>query len=249
VRRMAAAVVIAVLTLAPASAEQLTVAVSMPAVQITSNFTGAPIAVFGVIETDAGATPASDYQVAVVVLGPDETAVERRKDRLIAIWANRAAETIASAPAFYSLATSAEPAALAKPEVLQRLDIGFNNLDLGQTGATPQTFEFRDAFVRLKQKAGLYGQSGAIKFIGPLIFRTTTFLPANVPVGRYTVVAYLFSGGQLVAHGEDAFVVSKSGAEGSIADFARSQSLVYGLLCAGLALFIGWAGGVIFRRD
>ena len=125
-RRMAAAVVIAVVTVAPASAEKLTVAVSMPAVQIASNFTGAPIAVFGVIETDAGATPASDYQVAVVVLGPDETVVERRKDRLIAIWANRGAETIASAPAFYSLATSAEAKTLATPEVLQRLDRRFN---------------------------------------------------------------------------------------------------------------------------
>ncbi|MEJ0096883.1 MAG: TIGR02186 family protein [Bauldia sp.] len=63
------------------------------------------------------------------------------------------------------------------------------------------------------------------------------------------MLAYLFSGGALVAHAEDGFVISKSGAEGSIAAFARSQSLVYGIICAGLALFIGWAGGVIFRRD
>ena len=34
-----------------------------------------------------------------------------------------------------------------------------------------------------------------------------------------------------------------------MAAFARNQSLVYGLLCAALALFVGWLGGVIFRRD
>ncbi len=31
--------------------------------------------------------------------------------------------------------------------------------------------------------------------------------------------------------------------------FARSQSLLYGLICVVLALTIGWLGGVIFRRD
>jgi hypothetical protein len=34
-----------------------------------------------------------------------------------------------------------------------------------------------------------------------------------------------------------------------MASFAQNQSLIYGLICAALAVFIGWAGGVIFRRD
>jgi hypothetical protein len=31
--------------------------------------------------------------------------------------------------------------------------------------------------------------------------------------------------------------------------FAHSQALAYGLIVVALALFIGWLGGVIFRRD
>ena len=248
-KALAVLALVAVVAATPAKAERLTVAVSMSEVHITSNFTGTPIAVFGVVEEDAGATPASDYQVAVVVLGPTESVVERRKDRIAGVWANRAAEAITNAPSFYALNATGAPEALGNPAALQRLQIGFANLNLGRDAANPDAAEFRAAYLRLKQKAGLYDQEASIKFIGPLIFRTNAFLPANVPVGRYTVLAYLFSGGELIAHAEDAFVISKSGAEGSIAAFARSQSLVYGLLCAGLALFVGWAGGVIFRRD
>ena len=64
------------------------------------------------------------------------------------------------------------------------------------------------------------------------------------------MLAYLFSGGELLRPAEDMIaVVSKTGFEGTMAAFARNQSLVYGVLCAALALFVGWLGGVIFRRD
>jgi len=137
--------------------------------------------------------------------------------------------------------------------VLQRLQIGFDNIALVYDGraasSDPEAAEFRRAFIHLKQRAGLYDQESGVSFVGNLIFRSTTFLPANIPVGRYTVLAYLFSGGELIAHAQDKIEVSKTGFEGSMAAFARNQSLLYGIMCAGLAIFIGWAGGVIFRRD
>ena len=59
-RRLLAAALFAVAAAVPAQAEKLTVAVSMPQVQITSNFTGSPLAVFGVIEAD----PADPARIA-----------------------------------------------------------------------------------------------------------------------------------------------------------------------------------------
>jgi uncharacterized protein (TIGR02186 family) len=248
VKRLAVALLLIALT-SPAAAERLTIALSLAQVEIASNFSGAPMTVFGVIAADKGAQPASDYQVAVMVLGPTESLVERRKDRVVGIWMNRAAMTIGGAPSYFALQTSEESDAIAKPDVLNRLQIGLDRLAIGLDERDPASGEFRNAYIRLKEKAGLYSEQTAVRFLGPLIFRTGTFLPANTPVGRYTVIAYLFSGGNLVAHAEDYFVVTKSGLEGSIAQFARSQSLAYGILTAALALFVGWAGGVIFRRD
>ena len=237
-----------------ARAERLTVAVSTPEIRINSNFTGAPVTVFGVIEGGAPAAGAAGaYQVAILIVGPAESVVARRKDRVLGVWANKAARVIGGAPSFYALNTTAPMETLANPAVLQRLQIGFDNIGFVFDGRTtlgdPETLEFRSAFVRLKQQAGLYDHEQNVGFIGNLIFRSSAFLPANIPVGRYTVLAYLFSGGELIANAQERIDVSKTGFEGTMAAFARNQSLVYGVLCASLALFVGWLGGVIFRRD
>jgi uncharacterized protein (TIGR02186 family) len=254
VRRVALLLLAIVAATGAARAEKLTVAVSTPEVRISSNFAGTPVTVFGVIEDGTpviGAVGA--YKVAILVLGPTESVVARRKDRVLGVWANRAARTIGGAPSFYSLTTSEDLDTLASPAVLQRLQIGFDNIVFAFDGLTlakdPETQEFRDAFIRLKTQAGLYEQNADVGFVGNLIFRSSAFLPANIPVGRYTVLAYLFSGGELIAHAQDRIEVSKTGFEGTMAAFARNQSLVYGVLCAALALFVGWLGGVIFRRD
>lgn len=248
-KTLAAALVVMAAAASPAAAERLTIALSLSEVAIASNFTGAPMTVFGVIAPDKGASPAADYQVAVIVLGPTESVVERRKDRLAGIWMNSAAMTIGGAPSYYALSTSAEPDAVGNPDVLERLQIGLDRLAIGIDESSPDATEFRNAYIQLKKKAGLYSDQATVRFLGPLIFRTASFLPANVPTGRYTVIAYLFSNGNLIANAHDYFVVTKSGAEGSIAHFARSEPLAYGIVCAALALFVGWAGGVIFRRD
>jgi uncharacterized protein (TIGR02186 family) len=245
---------VAVLIASPAGAEKLTVAVSTPEVKINSNFTGAPITVFGVIEQPASRPlPAEGYKVAIVIVGPNESVVARRKDRVFGAWVNDAAKTISSAPGFYALDTNGGAVAPANPAVLERLQIGYDNIRFVYDGRPaaldPDSAEFRDAYVRLKAQAGLYAETSNVTFIGNLIFRSYAFLPANIPIGRYTVLAYVFADGELVGHAQGRIEVSKTGLDGVMTAFARSQSLVYGILCATLALFVGWAGGVIFRRD
>jgi uncharacterized protein (TIGR02186 family) len=253
--RRALLAIVVVATASPAFAERLTVAVSTPEVSISSNFTGAPVTVFGVIEPDATRpiAPDTQYNVAILVLGPNESVIARRKDRVLGIWLNHAARTIGAAPSFYALSANAPDDTLANPAVLQRLQIGFDNIGFVYDGRSaahdPESLEFRDAFLRLKRESGLYAETDNVTFVGNSIFRSSVFLPANIPVGRYTVLAYVFVGGELIAHAQDKIDVSKTGFEGSMAAFARNQSLVYGILCAALALFVGWAGGVIFRRD
>jgi uncharacterized protein (TIGR02186 family) len=237
-----------------ALAEKLTVALSTPEVTINSNFTGTAVTVFGVIDRDArSVSGVGGYDIAVLLLGPRETVVARRKDRILGIWANAASETFEAAPSFYSLSTSVNTEDLATPPVLERLQLGFDNIAFRYAGRSaandPAVAPFRDAFIRLKDSSQLYHQQVGVDFIGNLIFRTTLYLPANIPVGTYTADAYLFSDRLLIARADDKLRVTKTGLEDTLSTFARNQSLLYGLICVALALSIGWLGGVIFRRD
>ena len=253
--RQALLVAAALLTSAEAArAERLTVALSTPEVTINSNFTGTTVTVFGVIDRDAASlSGVGGYQVGVLLIGPPRTVVARRKERLFGIWANAASETFEGAPSFYLFNTSAPAAEIAAPATLERLQLGFDHIGFRTPEqATPDdpTFrDFRSAFIRLKERDALYGESTGVEFIGNLIFRTTFRLPANVPVGAYTAEAYLFSDGSLIAREDEGLTVSKTGLEETMSNFARNQGLIYGLICVVLGASIGWLGGVIFRRD
>lgn len=241
--------------LGAARAERLTMALSTTDIQINAAFSGTPLTVFGVIERDDTSTLPleADYRVAVVVLGPRHSIVVRQKDRILGIWANREAQTIINPPSLYLLNTSVDLPNLASSAILDRLQLGFENIDFVYQGRAtvndPDVVDFRDAFLRLKQEARLYSENVGVSFIGNLVFRTTALLPANLPTGDYTVIAYLFSGNELIARDEERVSVTKTGFEATLASFARTQSLPYGIIIVAIALAIGWLGGVIFRRD
>jgi uncharacterized protein (TIGR02186 family) len=238
-----------------APAEQLTIALSTPDVKIDSNFTGTAVTVFGVIQTTGPSVLAAgaSYQVAVIVRGPGENVVARRKDRFLGIWVNSDSETFIAAPSFYAVSTSSPLAAFATPAHRSRLEIGYDNISFtyahragpNDPGADP----YRDAFLRLKGEAGLYTQQTGVHFIASNIFRTTVWIPANVPVGRYRVSAVLFANDAPIATATDWIAISKTGFEQYMFTISRREALLYGLATVLLALFTGWLAGVIFRRD
>lgn len=251
---LAAAVVVA---LAPgrAAAEQLTVAVSTGEIRIDSNFTGANITVFGVIERDASTVSrAANYEVAIVLRGPPESVVAWRKDRVVGIWANRTSETMVSVPSFYGISTSGLLDEVSTPAVLRRFGIGLDYVPLKFRGRKDmddgREKQFRAAFIRLNQKAGLYSEQFAgVEFMGASVFRSTMWVPANTPDGDYTLTVYLFSGSALLAQREEKVSITKTGFEQVVFTAAHDQALLYGLACVLLALFTGWIAGVVFRRD
>lgn len=238
-----------------AQAERLTVALSTPEVRIDSNFAGVPITIFGVIERDAQTVSrGGKYEIATVVLGPPESVVARRKDRILGIWANSASETILGAPSFYMADATGAVDDLAADALLERFQLGIDNIGFtyrGRVGRNnPAAAEFRDAFVRIKEREGLYsGRTGGVKFIGDTIFRTTVQIPANAPVGFYQVKAFLFADGAILARTDESFVIVRTGFEQLTFTFAHEDAFIYGIVCVALALFTGWLAGVIFRRD
>lgn len=239
----------------PVQAESLTVALSTPQIGIDSNFDGAPITIFGVIERDAQTVPrGGPYEIAVLILGPLESTIARRKDRWLGVWANSASEIFLGAPSAYFVGTTDGIDDMAPVELLKRLRIGFDNIGFTYRGRVgrdnPGAAEFREAFLRIKRDEGLYWERpGSVSFIGDSIFRSTVEIPANAPIGFYSVSTFLFADGALLARSEESFRIERVGFEQMTFAFAHEEAFIYGLVCVALALFTGWLAGVIFRRD
>ena len=89
-RRAAAALGLALLAAEAARAETLVTSISSSRVEITSNYTGGTIAVFGAVERD-GQTIArtGGYDVVVTAKGPRQNLTVREKEPVGPLWLNR----------------------------------------------------------------------------------------------------------------------------------------------------------------
>ena len=255
IRRLLAAAALALGLAAPATAETLIAAASAHRVAITSNFNGTDITVYGSVERDSvTVSRAAGYDIAVTLTGPRRTVVTRRKDRVVGLWVNSASRTY-DAPSFYAVATTRPIAELAEPAVLDAHQIGTDNLILpevipGGVEVMVGSPEFRAAFLAQQRKAGLYAEyPGTVRFLGPHLFSTTLPIPAEVPLGHYTLEVVLLSDGSPVARHVSEIDVAKIGFEQQVFDLAAHSGMIYGLVSVLIALFTGWLGGALFRRD
>lgn len=240
----------------PAAAERLITSLSTHQVMITSSFTGTELVLFGSIERDAATVPRrGGYDIVVTVMGPRQTLVTRKKDRILGIWANAASRTFVDVPAYLAVLSNRGLDAIAPGPTLQRLTIGLANFPFAQRVGISRVISvpddtFRDALVRLRTENGLYREeANAVTFLTPNLFRAAIRLPAEVPLGTYEIDLKLFADGTNLAQTASALEVVKVGVEQFVAAAARDHAILYGLTTMALALFTGWLASVIFRKD
>lgn len=219
-------------------------------IAISTAFTGREVVLFGALDGPG--------EVAVVVMGPEESMVVRRKDRTLGLWVNAASMEFTRVPSYYAVATSVPLDRLADATTLARHRIGLGNLRLDPAdpadAGTDNYVEFRDALIRTKQTEGLYSAGGegsdtnAIARLGPQLFRTNIYFPANVPTGQYTVSVFLFREGQMVSAQTTPLFVNKIGVGARVFTFAQTQAAAYGGIAILMAVAAGWLAGVVFRR-
>jgi uncharacterized protein (TIGR02186 family) len=238
-----------------AEAERVVLAVSSETVSITSNFSGTDITVFGSIEPGADFDPEEDgYDVVAVIKGPPVDVVTRRKERVFGVWINRNERTFLSVPSFYALASNRPPDDIAQSQALQANQIGLENIIFpvatDSIEAPGKATEFALAYRRLKADDDLFSMNvDGIDFLTPTIFKSKLRIPARVSVGTYSIEVFIFDQGALVAHDEQTLWISKAGLEQLVYDFSRERGLLFGVFAVVLAIFVGWLGGVVFRRE
>lgn len=236
-----------------ARAETLVTALSADRIDITSNFSGHDLQVFGVVEHDRpGTDQPAPFDVVVTVTGPAERVAVRRKEHVAGVWLNRSATTFIGVPAFYALATSAPLDRIAAADALTAAGIGAGGGMLVPEKALPpeEAAYWRAALVAERSRAGTWQEAvGGVDLITPRFFRAPVRLPAHIGAGDYEVTVSLFSGGRRIALDRQTFSIAKSGFEARVADLSRGSPILYGLAVVVMALGTGWIGGVVFRRD
>jgi uncharacterized protein (TIGR02186 family) len=238
-----------------AAAEQLITALSNHRVLITSNYTGVELMLFGSVERDA-ASPLrkGPYDIVATVTGPRESVRTRRKSRVLGIWVNTQARTFIDPPSFLAVLASGPLEVVASAENRRRLQLGLTDTplpelihnDIGEVANDP----FRGELIRLMRERGVYSEEpNAVTFLTPTLFRAAIKLPAQVPIGNYTVDVKLFAEGKMLARTGSTFDIAKVGFEQFVVDAANQHGLLYGFATALMALLTGWIASVAFRRD
>ncbi|MFQ5534134.1 MAG: TIGR02186 family protein [Sphingomonadales bacterium] len=236
-----------------AAASELVTDLSEHLIAITSSFHGTDLLLFGSVQESRDATTVTQggADIVVVVRGPDQPVVVRRKARVAGIWVNRDALVFDNVPGYYSVLSNRPLSEIAPASVLARHRIGLPYLDLEtrQSDLPDGSSGFREAIVRARTRDNLFIQDeSAINFLGGTLFKTDVHFPANVPVGNYTTHVYLLRDGQMISAQTSPLFVDKSGIERRIYKLAHDKPAIYGILAVIMAIAAGWLAAAVFRR-
>jgi uncharacterized protein (TIGR02186 family) len=226
-----------------AAAQPLVADLSSHLITITSNYTGTDLVLFGAVEHEG--------DVVVVVRGPGQPLVVRRKEQLAGVWLNRAPVRFERVPGFYALAATRPIYDIASEALLARHEIGTEHIRLETaSGLDERALEpYRKAIARNLTRTGLYPeQVGKVTWLGKRLFRTEVHFPANVPAGNYSAEVYLIQEFEVTTAQTTPLFVRKRGVQRAIFDYAWAHPFWYGVFAVLLAMAAGWLAAQIFRR-
>ncbi|OAN85039.1 hypothetical protein A8B78_05940 [Jannaschia sp. EhC01] len=231
----------------PATSEEVVAGLSQDAINITANFEGSEILIFGAVSRIAPA-PEGDLQVIITVEGPSLPVAVRRKDRRFGIWVNTDAIEVDEAPSFYAVATTSAFGEVisATEDLRHRVSIprAIRAVGIGVADGA----SFTEALIRIRESEDLYQlNEGGVTLRNETLFDTSIQLPANLVEGDYRTRIFLTRGGVVLDVYEQDIAVRKVGLERFIYNLAHERPLVYGILSLTIAILAGWLASAVFR--
>jgi uncharacterized protein (TIGR02186 family) len=238
-----------------APAQELVVTLSTREVAIHSNFTGAEITAFGLIERDVRqVTRAAPFDVLITVKGPNGEVTLHQKDRLGPIWLTADRRRFQQVPLYFSTLSARPVAEITDSTTAQRLKASFIDYlpEIPSLRAEQELEEasFREALLRIRRNEGaVLDDPKGVTMVRPNLFSAQIRLPGKAPTGLYLVNIAVLSEGVLLRQAQAGFVVRKVGFDAAIANAARTVPWLYAILTILMAILLGWISNLIFRRD
>ncbi len=223
-------------------------------VAVEADFSGTRVVLFGSLVGAIDPADETTSDVVIEVIGPTRPVQVRQKVWRTGIWINDGGERVERAPGYYAVVSNRALNDIALPDTFHRLGIGFaglktdlmrESLVFGSGDAEP----YFDALLRIQRDRGLYIENpeGA-RFVGNFLFRASIDLGANVPLGQYDVLIYLFQEGVMTGRHQTQLLIEKRGFERFVYSIAYEQPLIYGILCVIVAGLAGLVAAYIVPR-
>lgn len=229
--------------------ESVVLGLSQDTIEITTDFNGSDILIFGAIKRETPIPADHPLEVIVTLSGPSLPALVRRKDRRLGIWTNVESVEIDRAPIFYAIATSAPFAQMLSPAQDRRYRVSIDRaiLSIGAKVTNENAETFQEALVRIREKEGKYVMlENAVEVEQQTLFRTTIQMPPDLTEGTYTARILLTREAEVVAAHAAQIDVRKVGLERFLFNLSREQPWAYGVLALVIAAFAGWGASAIF---
>lgn len=230
--------------------EQIVAGLSRDDVDITTNFDGSDIIIYGAIKREQ-TIPDAPLDVIVTVEGPARPVTVRHKERRMGIWMNTGKVSVASAPNLYVVATTRPLRTILQPDEDQRFRISVPLAIRAFAGASevPDVVPYTEALVRVREGQGLYRlDEGAVLLAQQTLFRADVKLPANLIEGYYATRIFLLRDGKVIDTFRAPIEVRKVGLERWLYRMALGQPFIYGIMSLAIAVFAGWAASAAFRQ-
>lgn len=248
--RLALALVAFALPHQASAQETIVTGLSQNRVQITANFDGSDILIYGAVKRETPPPTEARLEVIVTVEGPSQPLVLRRKEWVSGIWINRSSVVIDSAPSFYAVATTGP-----LEEILSNTDDLRHKISLPQviraigiTSEAENAPDFVEALQRIGREENRYRLAiGQVQLLQETLFRSDIDLPANLSDGNYKVRLFILRGGKVIDNKELFIAVRKAGIERAMFNLAHDRPFIYGVISLLMAAFAGWAASAGFR--
>ena len=224
---------------------QIVADLSQENVEISTDFLGAKILLFGAYDGRKG------DDIIVVVTGPKGLATIQKKGNVLGVWVNTKKVNYINAPKYLSISSNRDIDKILNQKTQKISEIGLNNLNVRIQPGKPinNEQEWREALTRNMLKSKLWSvNENSVSLIKNSLFRSYLSLPSNVATGKFEVKILHYRNSKLISKETSNINVSKSGFSAEIYNIAQNYSTLYGILAVLLAVFIGWGTNLVFRK-
>lgn len=246
--RLWIATLIALCLASSAWAEDVVAGLSQDRVEITTDFDGSEILIYGAVRREAPIPQDSRLDVIVTIEGPSRPVTIRRKENIGGIWVNASSLSLGQAPSFYAVSTTSALADALTPQADATHRISVDRAIRAGREDRPEETPYLAALMRLRGQDGLYQvNEGAVSLAQDTLFSTSVRLPAQLVEGNYRLRIFLTRAGQVITAQDQVILVRKVGLERAAYRLSQDRPLIYGFLALMIAVFVGWGVSALFR--